>query len=96
MSRFSVQISPEALADTKRALRKQPEKRKRVKKAIRLLEEEGPRHPSLHSHLMRGMEVLDEPVWTSYVENHTPGAWRIYWLYWGKDSIRIVYIGPHQ
>ncbi|PZS07047.1 MAG: hypothetical protein DLM55_11945, partial [Acidimicrobiales bacterium] len=46
----------------------------------------------------------DEKVWDSYVENHTPGAWRIYWMY-GPDEkdatgeqcavITVLVIGPH-
>jgi hypothetical protein len=42
-------------------------------------------------------------MWDSYVENRTPGAWRIWWMY-GPDEIRddqavavitVLDIGPH-
>jgi hypothetical protein len=41
----------------------------------------------------------DVKVWDSYVENRTPGAWRIFWQY-GPDEaglrvITVLYIGPH-
>ena len=37
----------------------------------------------------------DEDIWDSYVENHIPGAWRVFWHYGpGADSITIVTIGP--
>jgi hypothetical protein len=37
-----------------------------------------------------------QPLWDSYVENHTPSAWRIFWHYGpGDGEITIVTIGPH-
>jgi hypothetical protein len=37
-----------------------------------------------------------EEVWESYVENRTPGAWRIWWIYGpAADTLTIVTIGPH-
>jgi hypothetical protein len=35
------------------------------------------------------------PLWESYVENKTPSAWRIWWIYGPDDGqITIVTIGP--
>lgn len=56
------------------------------------------RHPGLQSHpfiTMRG--PAGETVWESYVENRTPGAWRVWWFY-GPDEgmITVVEIGPHK
>jgi hypothetical protein len=40
------------------------------------------RHPSLHSHPYESFPVdRNVKVWDSYVENNTPGAWRIFWRY---------------
>jgi hypothetical protein len=74
-------------------------KLKKVRKALRRLEV-NPRHPGLHSHQYESFPVdRDIKVWDSYVENSTPGAWRIFWRY-GPDEaavpvITILHIGPH-
>jgi hypothetical protein len=72
-------------------------KLKKVRKALRLLEQGGPSHPSLQSHLYQSVKGPNgEAVWESYVENQTPSAWRIWWMYGpGPDQITIVTIGPH-
>lgn len=71
-------------------------KRKKAQKGLRLLHEVGPRHPGLHSH---GYQSLQGPggeeVWESYLENQTPGAWRVWWWYSGPDSLTILTLGPH-
>ncbi len=37
-----------------------------------------------------------EPVFEAYVENNTPGAYRVMWYYGpGRGVISIVYIIPH-
>lgn len=74
-----------------------PAKMKKVRKAIRLLSEAGPRHPGLHTHKMWTLRGPNgEDLWNSYVENQTPSAWRIMWVYGGPDEILIVSIGPHS
>lgn len=72
-------------------------KLKKVRKALRLLEQTGPRHPGLHSHDYQSVPGPDgATLWESYVENHTPSAWRIWWIYGpDTDQITIVTIGPH-
>lgn len=72
-------------------------KLKKVRKALKLLRDPGPRHPGLHSH---DYQSIPGPggvtLWESYVENRTPSAWRIWWIYGpGPDDITIVTIGPH-
>ncbi len=71
-------------------------KLKKVRKACALLEA-NPRHPGLNSHKYVSIKSADgADVWESYVENHTPGAWRIFWRYGpGADIITILTIGPH-
>jgi hypothetical protein len=78
-------------------------KLKKVRKALGLLQAD-PRYPGLHSHLYQHFPGLDKgKVWDSYVENRTPGAWRIFWMY-GPNEIRddveipvitVLAIGPH-
>jgi len=76
---------------------------KKVRKALGLLQE-NPLYPGLHSHLYQHFPGLEkDKVWDSYVENRTPGAWRIYWMY-GPNEMRegadlpvitVLMIGPH-
>jgi hypothetical protein len=74
-------------------------KLKKVRKALRHLET-NPRHPGLHSHPYESFPVdRDVKVWDSYVENRTPGAWRIFWHYGpdeaGRSVITVLAITPH-
>jgi hypothetical protein len=72
-------------------------KLKKVRKALRLLEQTGPRHPGLHSHEYHSIPGPNgTTLWESYVENRSPGAWRIWWIYGPQnEQITIVAIGPH-
>ncbi len=56
-----------------------------------------PRHPGPHSHRYEALdEVNGEKIWESYVENRTPGAFRVFWHYGpGKGEITIVAITAH-
>jgi hypothetical protein len=57
----------------------------KVRRALARLEQD-PMHPGLASHRYETFPVdRDLKVWDSYVENHTPGAWRIFWRY-GPDD----------
>lgn len=69
---------------------------KKIVKCLNLLSQ-NPRHPSLSSHKI---DVLSKeygvPVWESYLENHTPTAGRIFWVYGPEQSeITIAAIEPH-
>lgn len=84
-------------------------KLKKVRKTLGRLEQ-NPRYPGLNSHPYESFPVdKDVKVWDSYVENHTPSAWRIFWRY-GPDEqepthadkpaamqsvITVLAIGPH-
>lgn len=72
-------------------------KLKKVRKALRLLEQVDPRHPGLHSHDYQSVPGPGgATLWESYVENKTPSAWRIWWIYGPEDGqLTIVTIGPH-
>jgi hypothetical protein len=76
---------------------------KKVRKALGLLQTD-PMYPGLHSHLYQNFPGLEKgKVWDSYVENRTPRAGRIYWMY-GPDETRggkeiavisVLVIEPH-
>lgn len=55
------------------------------------------RHPSLRTHKYSSLEGPEgEAVFESYVQNNTPGAYRIFWYYGTqKNEITIVSIIPH-
>jgi hypothetical protein len=96
----------EVLTGLETATGKASERRlRKVRKALGQLARD-PRHPGLHSHQYESFPVdKDVKVWDSYVENKTPGAWRIFWRY-GPDEpgqpgepsqpvITVLAIGPH-
>jgi hypothetical protein len=72
-------------------------KLRKVRKALLLLQEQGPRHRGLHSHAYKSIPGPGgATLWESYVENRTPSAWRIWWIYGPEqDQLTIVTIGPH-
>jgi hypothetical protein len=72
---------------------------KKIRKALKHLAAD-PRHPGLHSHQYESFPVdRNVKVWDSYIENKTPGAWRIFWRYGpdepGQPVITVLWIGPH-
>lgn len=68
---------------------------KKLLKCFKLLSK-NPFHNSLNSH---EIEILSKrygmKVWQSYLENNTPSAGRVYWVYYPKGSITIIGIEPH-
>lgn len=72
-------------------------KAKKIAKTLRLLEQVGPSYPGLRSHQYVSVKGPDGlPLWESYVENNTPGAWRIWWTYGPEpDGLTIIAIGPY-
>lgn len=70
-------------------------KRKKIKLTIDKLKE-NPRHPGLHTHKNSSFKGQnEEEIFQSYVENHTPGAHRIFWTYGEENTIIILAITPH-
>jgi hypothetical protein len=75
---------------------------KKLAKVILLLSS-NPRHNSLQSHeiddLTRRYEKIIGKscrVWQSYLENKTPAAGRLFWVYGpGKSEITVVGLEPH-
>jgi hypothetical protein len=68
-----------------------------VQKALRQLRDAGPSYPGLHSHKYESLTGPGgEDVWESYIENKTPGAWRLFWVYGPDgDELTVVTLGPH-
>lgn len=65
-------------------------------KAMRLIAD-NPRHPGLQSHEISSLTSrYGMKVWESYLENNTPKAGRIFWVYGPKPGdITIVGLEPH-
>jgi hypothetical protein len=58
-----------------------------------------PRHPGLKTHKFDAIEHpydRGQPVFEAYVQNRTPGAYRLFWCYGPKKGdITIIAITPH-
>ncbi len=71
---------------------------KQVEKCVRLLLEK-PKHPGLNTHEFDSIEnPYDKKakVFEAYVQNRTPGAYRLFWCYGpAKGEITIIAITPH-
>jgi hypothetical protein len=71
---------------------------KQVAKAVQRLGE-NPKHPGLQTHEFHSLEHPYDPngkVFEAYAQQHTPGAYRIFWCYGpGRREITIIAITPH-
>ena len=71
---------------------------KQLEKCVRLLTE-NPRHPGLQTHEFDSLEHPYDPkekVFEAYVQNNTPGAYRLFWCYGpGAAELTIIAITPH-
>lgn len=71
---------------------------KQVVKTLELLGA-NPRHAGLHTHEFDSIEHPFEKqgkVFEAYVQNRTPGAYRLFWCYGpGKNEVTILAITPH-
>jgi hypothetical protein len=93
MNQFRLQLDEDVIETLRLLKRRNPRKLQKVEKALRLLQDD-PRHPGLHTHRYANLDGDD--VLQSYVENRTPGAWRVWWHYGpNSDEISIIQLGPH-
>lgn len=69
---------------------------KKLKHTFELLSND-PFYPSLNSHEISELTTrYGKKVFTSYIENKTPAAKRIYWVYGpNRGQITIISIEPH-
>lgn len=69
-----------------------------VVKTVKLLSND-PKHPGLNTHRYHSLEhpwSSNDKVFESYVQNNTPGAYRIFWCYGpNTKEITVVSITPH-
>jgi mRNA-degrading endonuclease YafQ of YafQ-DinJ toxin-antitoxin module len=88
----TVRVEKSFEKNARKLLTRHPEKARRVQRTMELLADD-PRHPSLRTKKYGA----GQDVWQSYVENNTPSAWRIWWM-WDPvepDTIIVVAFGPH-
>ena len=69
---------------------------KHLGKSMALLQE-NPRHPGLNSHEISSLSArYGMKVFESYLENNTPKAGRIFWVYGPrKKDITVIGLEPH-
>lgn len=93
---FELTFTPEAASVLRQLAEANDPKLKKVRKALGMLES-NPRHPSLATHEFMSLTGPDgETFYEAYVENQTPGAWRIFWYHGPKRGmIRILNIMHH-
>jgi len=95
---YGLIFTPQADADL-REIEINPAKRKilkAVRKTLGLLET-NLRHPSLQTHEFTSLKgPSGEKVFEAYVQQKTPGAYRVFWYYGPeRNQITIVSITPH-
>ncbi|HEY9828398.1 MAG TPA: hypothetical protein V6D19_23400 [Stenomitos sp.] len=94
--RFALVLTREAKTALEHLSNSDPSKHKKVLKTLGLMET-NLRHPGLKTHKYESLKgPKDEEVFEAYVENRTPGAYRVFWCY-GPESaqITILAITPH-
>ena len=94
--RYELELS-DAARETIRQLDAQNDRKvDKVRKALGLMET-NIKHQGLHTHAYEGRQGnKGEKVFEAYVENHTPGAYRIYWHYGPERGVStILAITPH-
>ncbi|WP_328632253.1 hypothetical protein [Streptomyces sp. NBC_00356] len=104
---FTLRFSDDAEATLDRLKGGGKAEQAKLKKVLRTLGrlQMDPRYPGLRSHQYENFPDLpDQKVWDSYVENQTPAAWRVYWMYGPNEKdeqgneiavITVLVIGPH-
>lgn len=96
---FTLRFTREA-AETLKHLGEDRDSEKKLRKVRSTLGtiQRDPRHPGLNSHAYSSLSGANgEKVWDSYVENRTPGAWRVFWHYGpsqGVITILTIYEHP--
>lgn len=97
MPSYTLRFTGQAHLDLEGLANPALEKRlKAVRKALGFLQL-NPKHPGLHTHKYTSLTgPHGGDVFEAYAENHTPGAYRIFWCYGpNKGEITILSIIPH-
>jgi hypothetical protein len=69
---------------------KYPDKRKKLMRALDRIAAD-PMDAALRTKKYKGADGM----WQSYVENNTPSAWRVHWMWAADGGVRVVEFGPH-
>ncbi len=92
---FELKITPEAKKQIEKIMKDSSKKglQKQLKKAFKNLRD-NPKYPALKSHPFGDVDGVK--IWTSYVQNNTPQAYRILWHYGDKKlTIVLLNVIPH-
>ncbi len=94
--KFQLKFTPSARRSLEELEQQDPKKHKKVLKTLGLMEV-NLRHPGLKTHKYSSLQGPNgEEVFEAYVENRTPGAFRVFWMYGpGQAEITIIAITPH-
>jgi hypothetical protein len=93
---FRLEFQPEAEETLANLQQIDQKKYKKVLKTLGLMQT-NMRHPGLKTHKYNSLYGPEgEDVFEAYVENRTPGAFRVFWYYGpDKNVITILAITPH-
>jgi hypothetical protein len=93
---FRIVLTDEAWEAFNRLAAQNPTKHEKVRKTLGLMETDL-RSKSLQTHQYESLKGPDnEKVYEAYVENRTPGAFRVFWYYGpGKGVITVFAITTH-
>jgi hypothetical protein len=94
--RFRLRLTSEAKDALVKLATADPKKYKKVLKTLGLMPV-NLQHPGLNTHKFNSLKgPKGEEVFEAYVENQTPGAYRVFWCYGpGQEEITILAITPH-
>ena len=88
---FKLDLSDEAKAELKRLKQRDVKRARKAAAALKKLREHGPKYPSLNTHKIESIPGPFGETWESYIENHTPNAWRVFWCYGPKTGMIHVF-----
>jgi len=73
-----------------------PKRSKKIAKCLGQMEQDV-HYRALQSHRYESFDAAySEKIWESYVEQGTPGAWRIWWHFGPEPGqVTVVDLGPH-
>jgi hypothetical protein len=93
---FRLRLTTEAKDALVQLAKADPKKYKKVLKTLGLMQV-NLRHPGLNTHKFNSLQGPNgEEVFEAYVENKTPGAYRVFWCYGpDQEEITILTITPH-
>lgn len=93
---FRLRFTEEAVESLAQLAIADPKKHKKVLKTLGLMQV-NLRHPGLNTHKYDSLKgPNDAEVFEAYVENRTPGAYRVFWCYGPEqDELTILAITPH-